>query len=303
MTGRAAARPAPEPAKPAPSPVATPAEVPAPAGVAHGALASLDAPVPALPVVAAPGPAGARVAEAQVPLAWALLQQLPPPWGPEVSAEAVRALPAVVLLNAALRAPELDERWLPRAASLVPQLMRLLRQSDATQGALVDLISRDVVLTAEVLRLASGSFYASRGPVRDLGDALARLGQNGLQAAMARVVLRPLFAAERAPELAPLQSLLQAHTDWQADALAAAAVAQGLDHFDGYLAGLLHGAGWQALLRIVAAAEGGWAALGPSPALAAVLAKRAHRLFGRAAQDWGLTPALPPLRPRRPAGP
>jgi len=243
-------------------------------------------------VAVAPGPAVAQAAQAQAPLALALLQQLPPPWGAEVPAEAVRGLPAVALLNTALRAPELDERWLPRAASLVPQLMRLLRQSDVSQGALVDLVSRDVVLMAEVLRLASGSFYAARGPVQDLGDALARLGQNGLQAAMARVVLRPLFAADRAPELAPLQALLQSHTDWQADALAAAAAAQGLDHFDGYLAGLLHGAGWQALLRIVAAADGGWAALSPSPALAAVLAKRAHRLFGRAAQGWGLTPAF-----------
>jgi hypothetical protein len=246
----------------------------------------------AQPAVVHPGAAVPNVAEAQGPLALALLQQLPPPWGAEVPAEAVRGLPAVVLLNTALRATELDERWLPRAASLVPQLMRLLRQSDASQGALVDLISRDVVLMAEVLRLASGSFYASRGPVRDVGDALSRLGQNGLQAAMARVVLRPLFAAERAPDLAPLQSLLQRHTDWQAEALAAAAAAQGLDHFDGYLAGLLHGAGWQALLRIVAAADGGWSALSPSPALAALLAKRAHRLFGRAAQGWGLTPAF-----------
>lgn len=198
---------------------------------------------------------------------------------------------ALVAIDSVLREPALHERWLPRAASLVPQLMRMLRQPAVNQLELADRVARDVLLSAEVLRMASGSAYASRGAVRDLRDALDRLGQRGLQQAMARVVLRPVLSPEGDAQLAPLQALLQQHSDWQADALAVAATWEGVDAFDGFLAGLLHGAGWQALLRILAQAQA-WPGAAADADLANQFAQRAHRLFGMAARDWALSPGF-----------
>ncbi len=218
----------------------------------------------------------------------ALLRRLPKAAGLAAPA-AASADAALRAVDAALASPVLDPRWLPRAAALVPQLLGLLRQPEVSQSEVVAKVSRDPVLTSEVMRVAQGAFYARRGPLLDLNDALSRLGVQGLQMAISRVLLRPLFDADRAPELAPLQALLQTHADWQAEAMAQAARELGLPPIDGYLAGLLHGAGWQALLRIVAAQEPGWAPLSPDPALAAALADRAHRLFGLAAQGWGLS--------------
>ena len=234
-----------------------------------------------------PAPA---LGEAQVALALALLQRVPPPWS-QFEPNQVSGLACVAALDAVLREPGLDDRWLPRAASLVPQLMSLLRQPEVAPIELENRVARDVLLSAEVLQMAAGAHYASRGPVRDLRDALVRLGHSELQRAMSRVVLRPLFKPETDPTLAPLQTLLQRHIDWQADALADGAVLHGLDAFDGYLAGLLHGAGWQALLRIISAA-GAWPSVAATPELAQALASRAHRLFGRAASGWALSPAF-----------
>ncbi len=226
----------------------------------------------------------------QAAFALRLLQAQPQPW-PQLGGRTVQALPCVVAIDAVLREPVLHERWLPRAASLVPQLMRLLRQPALNQQELSERVARDVLLSAEVLRMASGPAYASRGAVQGLRDALDRLGVQGLNQAMARVVLRPVLSAEGDPRQAPLQALLQRHTDWQADALAVAATWQGVDAFDGFLAGLLHAAGWQALFRIVGQAQA-WPSAVPDPELAVLLAQRAHRLFGRAARDWALPPAF-----------
>lgn len=268
---------------------------PAPPAASERASAARPAPVSHAPTAAAPtaaAPAGLVLPPAvpQQQLALRLLQQLTP-GAAALQGRRPEGLAAVAALDAVLREPQLDERWLPRAAALIPQLMRLLRQEDASPLELEQRVSRDVVLSAEVLRLAAGSHYASRGAVRDLRDALERLGHSGLQRALARVVLRPVFKPEADPQLAPLQQLLQQHSDWQADALADAAVLQHLDPFDGYLAGLLHGAGWQALLRIVSAASA-WGSVPAEPAVAEALALRAHRLFGRAAEAWSLSPAF-----------
>jgi hypothetical protein len=235
---------------------------------------------------------------AELPVA---VSEAPPPGQPQLGL-ALRLLPlcpqlpsatpedALAALDAVLAEPEFDERWLPRAAELVPQLVRLLRQEHASERELVDKVSRDAPLAAEVVQIASASVNAARGPVQDLKDALQRIGLVGLHKALARTVLRPVFHPEAEPALLPAQQLLARHTDWQAEAVACAAVLLGEDAFDGYLAGLLQVAGWQALLRILAA-RGAWPAA-VDEALAEALAERAHQLFGRAARGWELSPAF-----------
>lgn len=244
------------------------------------------------PVVVSARPVEPPTAAPQAGLAHRLLQTLPATGLPQHSRGAVSSL---VAIDTVLREPSLHERWLPRAASLVPQLMRLLRQPAVNQTELADRVARDVLLSAEVLRRASGARYASRGAVRDLRDALDRLGLQGLHQAMASVLLRPVLSPEGDEQLAPLQAVLQQHAEWQADALAVAATWEGVDAFDGFLAGLLHGAGWQALLRIVSQAQA-WPGTPLAPeaaeALADQWADRAHRLFGMAARSWSLSPGF-----------
>lgn len=196
------------------------------------------------------------------------------------------------LIDRLLAQPSLPHDMLPRAPEVVPQLVAVLREPELPVPAMAERIAKDLVLAAEVLRLANGSLFAGRaGPVEDLRQAIQRLGSVGVQMAIARVVLRPLYemapgtlAARAAPRLWGRADVLSRHC-------AQAVRQQGLAPFEGYLGGLLHGTGWTVLLH--ALQKGGVAGaqlLSPEAALA--MAQRAHRLFGLAAKDWGITPAF-----------
>lgn len=198
---------------------------------------------------------------------------------------------AVAVIDQVLAMPALPPELLPRAASVVPQLLALLRQQDLPVPVLADRIGRDPVLAAEVLRQAGGAFFAHLGPVNDLPQAIQRLGTEGLQMAIARVVLRPLYQARPGTLPALTAPRLWEHADALSRHAAQVARAAGQSSFDGYLAGLLHDTGWTVLFH--ALQRGGLSSLGVCSAEGVVaLALRAHLLFGRAAVGWQITPAF-----------
>lgn len=231
-------------------------------------------------------PATTAAADAVAFLPW-LLQGPPLQPGP-LSAAEQRALQA---LDKVLALPVLPDDLLPRAAALIPQLLAMLRQSDLPVPALAQRVSKDVVLAAEVLRLASSPYYRAQATVTDLQQAIALIGVQGLQTVIARVVLKPLFDAAPGPLSANAGPRLWEYAEALAAHTAEHASAAGAQPFDGYLAGLLHGSGWTIALRALDRAR----LLLPAPcsepfALAAT--DRAHRLFGQAAQRWSITPAF-----------
>jgi hypothetical protein len=145
-----------------------------------------------------------------------------------------------------------------------------------------------------VLRQAGGAFFAHLGPVADLPQAIHRLGTEGLQMAIARVVLRPLYQAQPGSLPALAAPRLWAHADVLSRLAAEAARAAGLSAFDGYLAGLLHDTGWTVMFH--ALQRSGVSGLGPLSADGVqAFEGQAHRLFGRAAEGWQITPAFTAL--------
>ncbi|WP_425258040.1 HDOD domain-containing protein [Rubrivivax sp. RP6-9] len=253
------------------APPAVPAAVPA----ARNAPASAPTSGPDTP----PADAGAF-------LPW-LLQGPPLRPGP-VSDTEQRALHA---LDKVLALPVLPDELLPRAAALIPQLLAMLRQSDLPVPALAQRVAKDVVLTAEVLRLASSPYYRAQAAVTDLQQAIALIGVAGLQAVIARVVLKPMFEAAPGPLSARAGARLWEHAEALAAHTAEQATAAGTQPFDGYLAGLLHGSGWTIALRALDRARLDLP-MPCSESFALAAADRAHRLFGQAAQRWTITPAF-----------
>ena len=132
---------------------------------------------------------GGNTAEASA-LAW-LLDGPPPRPGPLTAAERALLQP----LDLHLRAARLPGDLLPRAPAVIPQLLGLLRQEQPPRAAMVQQVLKDMLLTAEVLRLARSPFYGNQ-PVDSLESALDRIGTAGLQSAMARVLLKPVFQAQ-----------------------------------------------------------------------------------------------------------
>lgn len=220
-------------------------------------------------------------------LSWLLAVPAPVPDSPLQPAEQQ----ALTVLGQVLAQPALPAELLPRAANVVPQLLALLRQQDLPVPVLAERIGRDPVLAAEVLRQAGGAYFAHLGPVADLPQAIQRLGIEGMQMAIARVVLRPMFQAEPGSLTARTATRLWEHADTLARHAVVASRAAGASVFDGYLVGLLHDTGWTVLFHALQRA--GVSELGTPSALGGqALTECAHALFGRAAQPWQITPAF-----------
>jgi putative nucleotidyltransferase with HDIG domain len=67
-------------------------------------------------------------------------------------------------------------RFLPPAPRVVPELMKLLKQSDVDSSKVVKLISFDPALTANVLRICNSAYFGAATPTSDLQEAVTRLG-------------------------------------------------------------------------------------------------------------------------------
>jgi len=219
--------------------------------------------------------------------AW-LLQcaQLAPNSTPSAHEEAL-----VVALQRMQDAPKLPESLIPRASAVLPQLLRTLRQEAPSRLEWVEKVSKDQLLMAEVLRMAHSAHYRTREPVQSLDGALSLIGQQGLKAAIARVVLKPVLTSDNS-----LLTGRASHRAWIANEAigtrcAAHLRAQGLDWFEGFLAGTLWGVGRTAVLRTLDLAQldlpAPW-----TPALDTLLDAHAHRLFGRLVAGWDMTPLL-----------
>ena len=200
----------------------------------------------------------------------------------------------VITLSDTLRAA-----LLPRAPHVVPQLMKTLREENYSSSDVASRISKDAVLTAEVVRSATGAFQrgANDDEEIDLARAVVMIGTQGLRRAIANVVLRPIFDAKGDTLSARAATQIWKDADRKARLGAAFATVAGLDPFDGYLAGLLHNSGWTAVLRAIDSLEDvsiGAAELTHAEVVPQLLRRR-DALFGAIVGPWNLSPGLDAL--------
>ncbi len=88
-------------------------------------------------------------------------------------------------------------RFLPAAPRVVPELMKLLNQTDVDSSKVVKLISFDPALTANVLRICNSAYFGAASPTSDLQEAVTRLGfQQVYQLVAAATGARMLGAAQ-----------------------------------------------------------------------------------------------------------
>ena len=96
----------------------------------------------------------------------------------------------------------------PRVPSVIPELLRSLRDDSVSGADIARMVAQDVVLVGEVIREANSSWYRPPAPVRTIQGALILLGRNGLRMLLARVAFRPIistqtgrFASQVAPQI------------------------------------------------------------------------------------------------------
>ena len=260
-------------------------------------LDSRRPPMPVAPAVARTPAAESHAPIPEVPpefVAWLLGQPTP-----IISAVGASDLPppAVAFLaqiDAVIASDTLRANLLPRAPQVVPQLMSALRDERYSSADVSQRISKDAVLATEVIRLANSANRGDREPVVDLEHAVMAVGASGLRRVIAKSVLRPMFDARGTSLSARAAPQIWHDADNKARLCAALAGNDLLDPLDGYLAGLLHGTGWTALMR-------GLDNVTPSPppaptllgaATATALMQRRDTLFSKLIRPWGLSAPL-----------
>ncbi len=140
--------------------------------------------------------------------------------------------------------------WVPRVPTVLPGLLKSLRDEHSSAHDLAQQIEQDVTLLSEALKEANSALHQRSTPVTQTEEAVRLLGSHGLRLLIARVAFRPVLG----PDAGAL-TRLGASRVWQlgeacANASKALATARGVDPFEAFLAGLALNVGLLVSLRM-----------------------------------------------------
>ncbi len=131
----------------------------------------------------------------------------------------------------------------PYFPSVLPRLMRLLREPDCPAQAVTELVASDATLAGNVLRLANSPLLRSSQQALDsLQKATAQLGFQGMYSLVAAAVMEPVILRQNRQHPRLAQRLWR-HALCTAQMLAASGDTGSEGRGTAYLAGLLHGIG------------------------------------------------------------
>jgi HD-like signal output (HDOD) protein len=132
------------------------------------------------------------------------------------------------------------------------EVMRLSRQPDLGVEKLIDVLSQDSMLAADILKLARSPIYAGLGmsQAKTLKDAAVRLGNSGVHRVVLEAVQRSVF---KAPGLVQALEAVRKHGSAVGHLARVVSRHAKLDPDFGFLCGLLHEIGLSAGLMALAA--------------------------------------------------
>ena len=205
--------------------------------------------------------------------------------GHEVAPEHRRVRDTV---EALLSAQKLDEKYFPRRPTLMPQLLRAMKDPTVGAGALAAIIAQDPVLTGDTLRLANTSYYRTTStPIETIQRAVVICGTDGLQSLVATALMHPVFRATEGnfPRFTALLWERTARASRAAELYAAKARRE--DRFEAQLLTLLNALGPLVVYRATLDTYAHAAPLRPSPELCAILVGLlGQKLSLRIARQW-----------------
>jgi HD-like signal output (HDOD) protein len=222
---------------------------------------------------------GALVSERLWRLAFAAApdQQAPP--------EHARVREAVLRV---LLAHKLDEKYFPRRPTLMPQLLRAMKDPTVGAGALASIIAQDPVLTGDTLRLANASYYRTTSqPVETIQRAVVICGTDGLQSLVATALMQPVFRATEGnfPRFTALLWERTARASRAAELYAAKARRE--DRFEAQLLTLMNALGPLVVYRATLDAYAREPGLSPSAALCVeLIGALGQKLSQQIARQW-----------------
>ncbi len=144
-----------------------------------------------------------------------------------------------------------DMKSLPRLPSVLPHLLRTLKNEDAAGAQLAKLVGRDPLMVGEVMRVTSSVYYRSVQPISSLRQAVVLLGHDGLRQVLTQHVMKPLLQANAGGLAHSAGVRLWEHAERCAHACATLGKISGCDVFEAYLAGITCRTGTGAVVRLL----------------------------------------------------
>lgn len=184
-----------------------------------------------------------------------------------------------------------EPRWMPRRPLLIPELMRLVADPEASRRQISNIVARDPSLTAELLRIGNSAYYRTGPqPVESIDRAVAVLGTDGMRSAIAAALLQPVFATP-AGAFARFPALTWDHAFVSSVAAeSCAAIVEDEDPFAAQLLALLSGLGRIVVFRVATESYAADPGLAPSPtAIARLLELQAAAIARRIAASWAVS--------------
>lgn len=188
-------------------------------------------------------------------------------------------------LDATVKSEESGAHMVRRMPGVIPQLLQTLRNSDFSTAELTRTISHDVVLVAEVLRMANSAAYNPGAPITSIDHAILILGQNGLRQLITGVAFKPIINLNSGSFTRTVAPRLWAQSERCAAACAYLANNEPVDPLEAFLVGLIHNVGLTVSLRVIDKISDGRQPVG-SPTFCNSLAAYGRTLTANIAREW-----------------
>lgn len=183
-----------------------------------------------------------------------------------------------------------EPRYTPQRPSLLPQLLEVINDEEASLRALSRIVAQDPQLTGDLLRTANSPLYrVTAQPVESVERASSLLGTQGIRMLIASRLVQPLAGASGT--LGQFGDVVWEHSMYSASAAEAFATrSQDADPFAAHLLALLHGVGAVTVYRVITDLYATRPQLKPDvSAVAAALHANAAVTAARIAGNWGLS--------------
>jgi HD-like signal output (HDOD) protein len=172
-----------------------------------------------------------------------------------------------------------------RMPGVIPQLLQSLRNPEFSSAEVASTIESDVVLVAEVLRMANSAAYNPGTPIGGIDHAVLVLGQNGLRQLITGVAFKPIINLKSGAFTRMVAPRLWLQSERCGFACRTLARDEPVDPLDAFLVGLIQNIGLTVSLRVIDKISDGRLPVG-SPTFCNALAAHGRTLAVNIAREW-----------------
>ena len=196
----------------------------------------------------------------------------------------------VDVARSALSEKDYRLKAVPRLPTIIPKLLRSLRDPEASARNYVEIINKDPALSAAVLKLANSVYFnPTTKRIDNIEFAVVKLGIEGLRAVLSAAVMQPLVQ-RKSDYFSHFGLRLWEHTLSVAVACETLAAVRGFEPYKAYLLGLTHDIGKITLFSELSKQfrQNPTSTAPPAEAFLPLLKERSASLSSAIAMDWEL---------------